>query len=121
MKTTIRLREVVFAHFGRSEATLYDQLPPVSKAKLKLPGDAICFISRSFNQVCFVFKVGGAPEHARSDARVVRSARVRLTRGQWSPLMFQEYASEVGLVIAGFPTFQQHFDKFRRDKYLGKL
>lgn len=121
MKTTIRLREVVFAHFGRSEATLYSQLPPASKAKLKLPGDAICFISRSFNQVCFVFKVGGAPSDARSDARVVRSARVRLTHGQWSPLMFQEYASEVGLTIQGFPSFKQHFEKFRQDKQMGKI
>jgi len=121
MKTRIQLKEVVFANFGKSEATLYKQLPSASKARLKKPGDAICFVSRSFNQVCFVFKPRVPPTAHSGGAQIIQSARVRITRGTWSPMMFQEYAAEVGLSLVGLPGFQESFEKFRRDRALGEI
>jgi len=108
--TPLRLKGAVRCSFGRSEATnlkLY-------KSALHYPGDlregeAFLFISKTGDQVIFIFKERTFARGGR--ASVIDSRRLRLSWGTWDPYMLQQYAHAVGLLLIGVKAFSPKFER----------
>ena len=105
---SVRLVEIVEANFRKSELTNFNSLPVTRRTSLH-PGDAICFVSRTGNQLVFVHKPIQLASGRKSGARdVVYSTRLRLTQGTWEPTMLANYAASVGLTLVGLKRFEQY-------------
>lgn len=86
--------------------TLYNEIPAEIKSRLSDNG-AVCFVSKTGNQILFVYRA-----HDIEEGRVaILSAKCRLTRGSWNPLMLQNYAEMVGLKLDNIRSFQQYFNR----------
>ncbi len=96
---TVNLIRIQLAHFGCSEATMYRQFVTAKLEKSMKPGDAFCFVAMSGNQMIFVYR-------KIEDAALI-SHRLRLMSGVWNPEMMQDYAGQVGIKLAGIPTFDE--------------
>jgi hypothetical protein len=107
---TINLRAVYTVSFRKSEMTNYKEFAKKNpKLAAKLGGnDAVLLISQSGDQLCFVhgFKTS---RDGSSIARVLRSERLRLEAGTWSPFMLANYAASVGIKLVGHKRFEEHF------------
>ncbi len=110
---SITLAEINEAHFGRSEATMFDSLPKKTRDGIQ-ENTAVCFISRTGNQLCFVWrnKVVYRPDGS-TVVPALMSAKLRLRTGTWSPDMLANYASEVGLNLVGIKRFEQHYKEIQ--------
>ena len=107
---SVNLRAVQTVSFRQSEATNFLEFEKKHRAlarQLKT-GDAVLFISQTGDQLVFVYGFSTAHDEGRI-GRVLRSERLRLTAGAWSPLMLQDYAKRVGLQLRGHKTFEDWF------------
>lgn len=110
----VKLVEIKEADFRLSEASNFAKIPKGRRESLKF-GEAICFISRTGNQIVFVHRSDDMGKTARGkERRVVYSTRLRLTRGSWSPDMLANYADDVGLQLIGLKRFETLHAKLRR-------
>lgn len=108
MRLRVRLRHVAEVSFRKSEATNFRELKAEVRDVLK-GNDAVCFISKSRNQVQFVWGEDSI-KSGRHVVPVISSAKLRLPkRGEFSGLMLGNYAQKVGLEIEGLKLFQQHY------------
>ena len=110
----LRLKLVVTADFRKTEQTNWIELEAAGEIPKNLkPGDVVCMVSSSRNQVVFVFP---PYEHAHDGKviRVINSRRLRISGGAWNPLMLQNYAADVGLRLSGITRFEEHFVQQRR-------
>ncbi len=96
---TVNLVRIQLAHFGCSEATMYRQFVTPKIEKTMKPGDAMCFVAMSGNQMVFVYKM--------IEEAALISHRLRLLSGVWNPDMLANYAGQVGMKLAGLPTFEE--------------
>jgi hypothetical protein len=104
----VKLVEIVEANFCKSEATNFNALPKTRRNNLGR-GEAICFVSKSGNQLCFVHRQSTVGKTVRGlDKQVVYSTRLRLSRGTWDPTMLANYAGEVGLELVGLKRFEDY-------------
>jgi len=112
-RTNLRLKGVIECSFQRSEATnlaLFRKQPHFP-GELSV-GEAFLFLSKSGNQIIFVFR---SPIDFDGPSGktwgVTDSRRLRLSGGSWSPYMLQNYANEVGLHLVGIKRFEQVHDE----------
>ena len=111
----LRLRAVVECSFCRSEATNLDLFRPSPNYPGDLQGvEAFLFVSKTGNQVVFIFREV-AFDHMHPN-RIVDSRRLRMTTGEWNPLMLQNYANAVGLNLQGLRRFEEIFDDMQERK-----
>lgn len=109
----LKLKRVSLGDFRRSEATLYEALPV---AERKLRGEeAILFVSGVGNQMAFVWAPVKAIGQTGRETVIIRSAKLRLTSGTWSPLMLENYANALGLELDGFKRLEKQFAHLRDD------
>lgn len=112
----IRLREVFETSFSRSEKTNYHLWQKETGRTLRNRGDALCMVSRTGNQLVFIwkptqFEVEGIGDQVhRHD--VYLSVRARLDgRKWWDGRMLKNYAREVGLELVGLKAYEEYYDK----------
>lgn len=103
MRAEVKLHYVTEASFSKSEATRFKELPVEIRSRLRGNG-AVAFISKTGNQIEFVY---GAEN---IDGRTaIMSAKCRLDRGAWNPLMLQDYAERVGLHLENLRRFKEFY------------
>lgn len=119
--TTLRLRHIATVGFGASEQTNYDTLVREVAAvrNLKLSStDVVLLLSVQQNQLVFVHGFVKLWD-GRQNVDCLRSARLRLRAGQrWNPLMLVNYAQQLGINLVGLKTFEQHFNKLRKEVFV---
>ena len=107
--TRLRLKGVIACSFSRSEATnlnLYRTTPSFPGDLKK--GEAFLFISKTGNQIIFVFHAVELEEENGKMREVIDSRRLRLPHGAtWHPYMLQNYAESVGLHLVGIKRFEE--------------
>jgi hypothetical protein len=105
----IRLRRIVWpADFRRSDRTLYESLNQKEVKRMR-GSDAVCFVSRTGNQVLFVYRSTHVGIGARGTAKaIITSIRLRLTSGRFTPSMLTTYALDCGLAIEGAKRFEHY-------------
>lgn len=106
MRQRVQLRLVQVTSFRRSEKTSFEALPAEERDAMR-PSEAICFVSKSGNQVVFVYRPTSVPLNGSGPVDVLPSSRLRLGRGRWNRYMLQNYANEVGLELVGLPRFEK--------------
>jgi hypothetical protein len=117
----VSLRYMEQVSFRQTEATSFMEFSKKHPDVVKnLKGDdAIAFVSLMGDQIVFVH---GFRELA-SDHGIPRlalfSQRIRLTSGQWSPRMLQNYAEDVGLKLRGIKRFEEIYKEERERKANG--
>ncbi len=99
---------VTEASFSKSEATRFMELPPEIRDRLSGNG-AVCFLSKSGNQIEFVY--AAADIDGTGERFALLSAKCRLSRGGWNPLMLQNYANQVGLRLENIKSFEKYFNR----------
>lgn len=103
----MRLREIVTASFCFSEATNYSRYVTYKLG----PGDVVCLVSMTGNQLAFVYRpIDVLSKDHGWNQEVLRSVRLRLSRGTWNPLMLTEYARRVGLKLDGLKRFAEFYN-----------
>ena len=108
----MQLRYIVEVSFASSELTNFQAWAKAHKVEAKqlTAEHVLCFISRTGNQLVFVNGYSG-------DAlNVIASARYRLTKGTWNPMMLANYAAAVGLKLDGLDRFEASFKKAQKRK-----
>jgi hypothetical protein len=105
----MRLKLVQEVDFRKSEQMNFEEV--MKKEQLVLgPNDVVAFYSRRGNQVAFIWRptaINFADYGKRpGTATVVRSLRLRLSNRTWDPMMLQNYANDVGLVLEGLRRFE---------------
>lgn len=126
--TRLRLKGVITCSFVRSEATNLDLYRKSGHYPGPLKnGEAFLFISKSGNQIIFIFKsisLEVAGQHRRGDGTtnrtVIDSRKLRLDGGTWHPYMLQNYANAVGIDLIGLKRFEQIHDEMRAAKRVKK-
>ena len=110
MKTEkIRLRAVQYENFCYSEATLWEEWQRKNRHLRLGPGDAVCFISLTENQILFVYKP--MLLRTKDDSKSIvalQSRRLRLFSGHWHPWMLANYAAQVNLEL-NLKSFEDHY------------
>lgn len=82
------------------------EIPVEIRGRLEGNG-AVCFVSKTGNQIEFVYN---AVDIDGDGSRIaLLSAKCRLTRGGWNPLMLQNYAESVGLHLENIRSFERYF------------
>lgn len=108
-RIAVHLRRIAVSDFRTSEATMFAALPANVRETLK-GSDAVCFVSRSGNQIVFVYRqVVCGITRGGGRQMLTASVRLRLSHGTWNPLLLQNYANSVGLKLVGLPRFEEHF------------
>lgn len=116
----VRLRAILQGDFRTSEYTMFQTISQKLRNSLR-GADAVCFVSKRGNQVCFVFgflNVGTTkPADGSKGTKygAITSVRIRLTRSTWNPLMLQNYAAHRGLELIGIKRFEEHYERLRKD------
>lgn len=121
----LRLKGVATVSFIRSEATnleLYKKQPHYP-GDLK-DGEAFLFLSKSGNQLVFLFRPPILFEKKDENTgeviktlQVVDSRRWRLPSGStWHPYMLQNYANEVGIHLVGIKRFETIYAEMLQKK-----
>jgi|APSaa5957512576_1039674.scaffolds.fasta_scaffold96763_2 hypothetical protein len=117
-KTRLRLKGVITCSFARSEATnlnLYRTTPSYPGDLKK--GEAFLFLSKTGNQIIFVFHAVALEEEDGKIREVIDSRRLRLPHGAtWHPYMLQNYAEEVGIHLIGIKSFKDIYEDRRKAK-----
>lgn len=107
----VKLKKIEHADFRKSEATLFDDFIRRNKYLGSLKSDeVILFISYTENQLIWILNV----TVTSSGRRIFDSRRWRIEgSGTWNPLMVANYASEVGLALAGLKRYEEYFTDSR--------
>jgi hypothetical protein len=115
----MRLKLIAQVDFRKNEHTNYLEQALAKQGKksrkkfaLK-PGEVVCLVSSSGNQIVFVYNPGSVTDgHAdfSVERKVLHSERLRLTSGgRWNPMMLANYAREVGIKLEGIKSFEEHY------------
>ena len=108
-KEKIRLRAVQYESFCYSEATLFEKWRRKNRNQPLRPGEAVCFISLTENQILFVYRPWYIKESdGDKHYLALHSRRVRLFSGTWHPWMLANYAAQVNLDI-NLKSFEDHY------------
>lgn len=111
-KGGLRLRFIMQVSFGKSERTNFIEFKRKNPAVAKMlgPQDVVAFVSKSGDQIRFVY---GFDElyHEGKKFEVLVSANYRISGGQWNPLMLANYAAEMGLDLRGIKRFEDYYRK----------
>jgi hypothetical protein len=83
-------------------------------------GETFLFISKTGNQVVFIFRDPEVDFNGVS-RRVVDSRRLRLGSGTWNPYMLQNYANSVGIKLEGIKSFEQIHEERKAAKRAARL
>lgn len=106
-KMRMRLRYVAECSFNASEATNFYGVVPKSVRSQMRGNDVACLVSKTGNQLCFVYS-----DKKTGPATALASARLRLSgRAPWNPLMLADYANAVGIELEGIKKLEQHLEK----------
>ena len=105
------LKHIETCDFRNSEQTNYLLLLKASPHLRALKSNEVVLLrSRSGDQLVFTngFKyVGGG---ASGMLMYLESVRLRLEKGSWSPLMIANYARQVGIILQGIKTLEEHIE-----------
>lgn len=102
----VRLKSIHEVHFGSSEKTNFNALPKARRDELRQAGDAVCLVSMSGNQLCFVYR----PVDTETGGQLVASVRLRLDRGEsFEGRMLVNYGERIGLLVQGLKRFEDYF------------
>lgn len=111
----MKLKLIAEANFRKGEHTNFAELNRKEAFDLK-PGEVVCLVSKTGNQLCFVY----APKDVSGTQRkniVLRSEKLRLTHGgTWNPLLLTAYAKIVGIELDGLKHFQDYYKKLAEAK-----
>ncbi|HJU21444.1 MAG TPA: hypothetical protein VJ891_02955 [Casimicrobiaceae bacterium] len=105
----VNLRAVATADFRSSEFTNFEAWKKKHGGLAKKLGetDAVLFLSQSGGQIVFVhgFTTFETRNRRAGTGEVLRSERLRLRDGTWSPYLIADYAACVGLKLNGLKRF----------------
>lgn len=108
----MRLRLIRQVTFGKSEDTNYEAIKSGLRG-IKLDRyDVVLLVSKTENQVMFVYPPTEIELRPSKRREVLRSLRLRLRGpGAWNPYMIANYAEEVGIKLEGIKLFQEHYEQ----------
>ena len=111
----VRLRCVLESDFRYGEthhwATFSGRYPNLlSRIESWCDFDAVCFVSKTGNQILFMYKLTTVPSDTGVEKVVIRSTRFRLLgKSSWSPEMLAVYAASVGIEIINITRFERYW------------
>lgn len=111
----LRLRAVRTVDFRYSEVHNIHAVLYAEKITLTKPDDVVLFRSKTGNQLVFVYQIDTVITPNRGAQRVYHTEKLRLEKDSWNPLMLQEYANQVGIVLAGVKSFKTHMKEILDD------
>ena len=109
---SVNLRQIATVDFRKNERTCWLEFVKKNPRFTLNSGDALLLLSKSFNQLCFVY---GTTELRGTvsglDSEVLTSLKLRISGGTWNPLRLSEYANSVGLELIGIKSFAQRSEE----------
>lgn len=109
----LRLKAIKFGcDFRYSEASNYEEL--VKKKHFPGPpgkGEVYLLVSRSENQLLWIFHVGELEGKQGRMRSLVDTRRWRLLDGTWNYRMLENYANDAGFSLSGFKRLEAEFQK----------
>lgn len=114
---SIKLKQIETVDFRKNERTCWLDFISKNKKFTLTSNEALLFISKSMNQLCFVYGVDNLTNaDGTNGLEVIASLKFRISRGTWSPLRLGEYANQVGLELQGIKSFVEHYEEYLHNK-----
>lgn len=117
----LRLKLVADVNFQHNEADNFNEVIKKHKVDQLGPNEVVCLKSLGGAQIVFMYRPREVDlTSGRGTAMIYRSVRLRLTRSTWNPMMLQNYANEVGLVLEGLRRFEDALPHLQPPSMKGK-
>jgi hypothetical protein len=111
---SVTLQHIETVDFRKNERTCWRDFLAKNKGFKLRAGGALLLISKSMNQLCFVYGSHHIDEPQATD--VIASLKLRISGGAWNPYRLSDYASEVGLELIGIKSFAEHYERSLRER-----
>lgn len=109
------------ADFRFSERTLFVKFREKNTGVFLAPDDCVAFVSRTGNQIVFVYNSRDFECQGEAAIKVTTSVRIRIDqRRAWNPLMLQNYANEAGINLVGLKRYEQLYRELMGNKLKGR-
>jgi hypothetical protein len=111
----LRLKHIVQdVDFRHTELDTYEQFRrSKSFTGDPKPGEAILFVSRSGNQLCWIMHYETGVLVQKTYRARIQTLRMRVSGGYWNPLMLANYAKQVGIELIGIKLFEETYRRQR--------